>query len=654
MHFPDEGIQNHPSLLFFSFTTKGPALGTTMTTRLHLALLVLLSSSGLVSSIRRASDNNSPLAAYLVTVRRADGLLSADDPDASEMWHTYLLGQVCNTSDPATAERFPTAESRLIYSYSHVVSGFSAWLTPQEVDAMAWFPWFVEAVPDRSYKLMSVGAPTPELSWLDGVRDAVWNKGNMGEGITIGVLDAGIAAGNLPVSPDAQGMPSPPAKWKGSCDNSGACNNKLIGLRTFVDTNRALGAAMFIGEVGDMAQPTSDEVGSFMQRASVLGIEYDRAFEVAPKAHLAIYRVCNEGCHPAAVNAGMVAAVDDGVDVVSMCVGTKDNAVFHDVDVTVPSYRASARGVLVCAPAGSSGPDMLKVESSAPWLLTVAASDIDHRVVTNVELGNGILKPDVSAPGADTLAESPHGDDKYTDAQIKAATSMAAAHVSGVAALIKKAHYEWSPAAIKSALVTTADPVGPGDALAGEGASYFVTGAGEVNPVKALDPGLVYDLSAGDFIPYLCGRSLGEDQTRQIVETAGASCAETAEVAAKDLNYPSIMIVMGDGVQQVEAKRTATNVGEPAETYRAEVTAQGVDVAVNPSTMVFSDVGQKRDFVVTVRRQASTPAKAVIEGELKWVSEKHVVRSPMVVVVGETVASSGGHSYGAGVASIES
>ncbi|OEL30401.1 Subtilisin-like protease SBT4.14 [Dichanthelium oligosanthes] len=219
---------------------------------------------------------------------------------------------------------------------------------------------------------------------------------------------------------------------------------------------------------------------------------------------------------------------------------------------------------------------------------------------------------------------------------------MAAAHVSGVAAMIKKAHHEWSPAAIKSALVTTADPAGPGDALASEGASYFVTGSGEVNAVKAMDPGLVYDLTASDFIPYLCGMRL-----REMVEQAHASCAATGEIAAKDLNYPSVMIVMGDEVKRVEAKRTVTNVGEPAETYRAEVTAPGVDVAVNPSTLVFSDIGQKRDFVVTVRRQASTPAKAVIEGELKWVSEKHAVRSPVVVVVGETAASSSaGHSYG--------
>ncbi|KAF8765424.1 hypothetical protein HU200_008569 [Digitaria exilis] len=625
----------------------------TFTPRPHLAFLILLCSSHLASSIRRPTDNDTPLAAYLVTVHRPDGLLPVDEPEALEQWHTFLLGQVCNTSDPATKDRFPTAESRLIYSYSHVVSGFSAWLTAPEVEHMARLPWFVEAIPDKSYKLMSVHddhVPTPpELHWLESVRDGVWSKGNMGEGIIIGVLDAGIAADHLPAIPDDHDMPSPPAKWKGGCDHSEACNNKLIGLRTFVDTSRALGAAMFIG----------NGVDTFMQHhlTSVLGVEYDKAFDVAPKAHLAIYRVCNEECHPAAVNAGMVAAVDDGVDVVSMSVSTKEKAMFHEDDVAVPSYRAVARGVLVCAPAGSIGPDMLRVESNAPWLLTVAASDTDRRVVTNVELGNGILKPDVSAPGVDTLAD-PHGDVEYTDVQVKAATSMAAAHVSGVVALIKKAHHEWSPAAIKSAFVTTADPAGPDDALPGNATatSYFVTGAGEVNPVKAMDPGLVYDLGASDFIPYLCGMRLGENKISKIVELmANTSCAETGEISAKDLNYPSIMVAMDEKVQQVEAKRTVTNVGEePVEEYHVEVTVQGVDVAVNPSKLAFSEIGQKREFVVTVRRQASTPAKAVIEGELKWVSEKHAVRSPMVVVVGETAATSAGLSYGDDIASINS
>jgi hypothetical protein len=606
-----------------------------MTPRFHLALLIVLCSSHLISSIRRASDNGNPLAAYLVAVRRPDGLVGVDEPDALELWHTQLLEQVCNTSDPATAERFPTAESRLIYSYSHVVSGFSAWLTRKEVEDMARLPWFVEVIPDKSYKLMSVDTPaSSQLSWLDNARDGVWNEGNMGEGMIIGILDAGVAAGHITASSEAEGMPPPPAKWKGRCDDNQACNNKLIGFRTFVET--------------------SDEHGNSLRRASVLGIDYDEAFAVAPKAHVAMYHVCNEECHPKEVGAGMDAAVDDGVDVVSMSFNsTEDSTAFHDDAVTAPSYGAVAQGVLVCTPAGSSSPDMFKVESNAPWLLTVAASDADRRVVTNVELGSGILKPDVSAPCANTLDVAPHGDVEHTDTLIKVATSLAAAHVSGVAALIKKAHPEWSPAAIKSAIVTTADPVGPGDAMAGDGGSYFVTGAGEVNPTKAMDPGLVYDLTAGDFIPYLCGMGLGEDRIRKIVEPAhhASSCAETGEIAAKDLNYPSIMIVTGDDVRQVEseAKRTVTNVGEREETYSAEVFAPGVVVAVNPSTLAFGDIGQKRDFVVTVKRAANTPAKAVVEGELKWVSEKHVVRSPMVIVVGETSASTAGHSYGADV-----
>ncbi|WVZ61748.1 hypothetical protein U9M48_011572 [Paspalum notatum var. saurae] len=380
-----------------------------MTPRFYLALLVVLCSSHLISSIRRASDNDSPLAAYLVAVRRPDGLVGVDEPQALEQWHTHLLEQVCNTSDPATAVRFPTAESRLIYSYSHVVSGFSAWLTPREVEDMARLPWFVEAIPDKSYKLMAVDTPAaPESPWLDNIRDGVWSAGNMGEGMIIGILDAGVAAGHILTGSEAEGMLSPPAKWKGSCDNDAACNNKLIGFKTFAGTSEAL--------------------GNSVQRASVLGIDYGEAFAVAPKAHLAIYHVCNEVCHPKAVKAGMDAAVHDGVDVISVTVSsTGDDAGFRDDSVAAPSYNAVAQGVLVCTPAGSSSPEMLKVESNAPWLLTVAASDTDRRVVTNVELGNGILKPDVSAPGAnaDTIASAPHGGAEFTDAEIKAATSIA-------------------------------------------------------------------------------------------------------------------------------------------------------------------------------------------------------------------------------------
>jgi subtilisin family serine protease len=345
------------------------------------------------------------------------------------------------------------------------VSGFSAWLTPRELEAMAMYPWFVEAVPDKSYKLLSVETPMPQLS-------------GDGEGVIIGLLDAG----GVPSIPEAEGMPPPPAKWKGRCDHSKACNNNLIGPRSFVDTNRSQGTVMSSASGGSMHRVPSPGV-----------VDYATAFAVAPKAHLAIYRVCDEVvCDPKAVAAGMDAAVDDSMDVVTLLIGNdEDNTVFRDEDaVSVPSYEAVARGVLVCAPAGSSGPDMYRVESDAPWLLTVAASDTDRRAVTNVELGNGILKPDVSAPGLMSTTESlPHGVVKGSDANLKKAASVAAAHVSGVAAMIKKAHPEWSPPVIKSALVTTALPVRTVDALTGDHAgSYFVVACESHGPRTRLRP----------------------------------------------------------------------------------------------------------------------------------------------------------------------
>lgn len=88
-------------------------------------------------------------------------------------------------------------------------------------------------------------------------------------------------------------------------------------------------------------------------------------------------------------------------------------------------------------------------------------------------------------------------------------TSMSSPHLSGVLTLIKSAHPEWSPAAVKSAIMTTADLVNLGnnpiEDERGLHADFFATGAGHVNPLRANDPGLIYDIQPNDYIPYLCG-----------------------------------------------------------------------------------------------------------------------------------------------------
>ena len=67
-----------------------------------------------------------------------------------------------------------------------------------------------------------------------------------------------------------------------------------------------------------------------------------------------------------------------------------------------------------------------------------------------------VLKPDLTAPGADILAG--HTPDAANNVrgelfQYLSGTSMAVPHVAGTAALLKEAHPDWSPAALRSAMI---------------------------------------------------------------------------------------------------------------------------------------------------------------------------------------------------------
>lgn len=73
-----------------------------------------------------------------------------------------------------------------------------------------------------------------------------------------------------------------------------------------------------------------------------------------------------------------------------------------------------------------------------------------------------VIKPDVTAPGVNILAAWPptvsptetKSDNRSVQFNVISGTSMSCPHVSGLAAIIKGAHQDWSPAAIKSALIT--------------------------------------------------------------------------------------------------------------------------------------------------------------------------------------------------------
>lgn len=129
-----------------------------------------------------------------------------------------------------------------------------------------------------------------------------------------------------------------------------------------------------------------------------------------------------------------------------------------------------------------------------------------------------ILKPDVMAPGTHVLTAWPSQNlipigcsHLFSDFRIHFGTSFAAPHAAGVAALLKGAHPKWSRAAIRSAIMTTADildntfkPIKQSGPENLEVALPPAMGAGHINPNRALDPGLIYDAIPRDYVRLLC------------------------------------------------------------------------------------------------------------------------------------------------------
>jgi len=68
----------------------------------------------------------------------------------------------------------------------------------------------------------------------------------------------------------------------------------------------------------------------------------------------------------------------------------------------------------------------------------------------------GQLKPDIAAPGADIFTASSTSTRGF---ELMSGTSFAAPHVAGAAALVKQLHPTWTPDQVKSALMSSADPV---------------------------------------------------------------------------------------------------------------------------------------------------------------------------------------------------
>ncbi|VAH19976.1 unnamed protein product [Triticum turgidum subsp. durum] len=250
----------------------------------------------------------------------------------------------------------------------------------------------------------------------------------------------------------------------------------------------------------------------------------------------------------------------------------------------------------------------------------------------------GVLKPDLLAPGLNILAGVPARPEAFA---FKSGTSMATPHVSGLVALLKRVHPTWSPAIMRSALMTTASTRdNSGGRIMDEQrdpdpAALYATGAGHVDLARAMDPGLAYDIDTAQYIGYLCS-NFGEMAMRAVTRNSSGLCSDHEGVPQEQLNYPSIVVTLFQ--QQQLVVRTLTNLqaeGLP-EVYKVAVAMPGlVLVNVEPAELIFTAQGHKQSYSirVTLMPKVTFVKGAVFEGSITWSSSRHVLRSPMVAVV---------------------
>ncbi|GMP49984.1 hypothetical protein CsSME_00016780 [Camellia sinensis var. sinensis] len=246
-----------------------------------------------------------------------------------------------------------------------------------------------------------------------------------------------------------------------------------------------------------------------------------------------------------------------------------------------------------------------------------------------------IIKPDITAPGMNILAAwhaMNYDNWDYPSFNFDSGTSMSCPHVAGVAAMIKALHPTWSPAEIKSALMTSAlqlDNTGkPIQSSTGGSATPFELGSGHLYPNAALDPGLVYDMNAEDIFMFVCNKGITQDLLQKLFGTM--LFCPFPPLPAYNLNLPSIGINNLVGKTTVSRKVTYRGQNVDPMVFQVQIEhPRGIDIEVNPSVLDFSNGQQTLTFSVDV--SVRKPLGRFVFGSITWFNEVHRVRSPIAI-----------------------
>jgi subtilisin family serine protease len=191
---------------------------------------------------------------------------------------------------------------------------------------------------------------------------------------------------------------------------------------------------------------------------------------VAPAAHILAIRVFaaggnNDDGSLLNILQGLELAISSGVRIVNMSfTGPRDPRLAHALKV------AHDKGIILIAAVGNGGPQSPPLFPAAdPHVIGVTATDSNDQLFAGASRGAHVA---IAAPGVDVVVPAPHA-----GYQLTSGTSIAAAHVTGVVALMLERNPNLTPADVRRILSGTARPLGPS----------HLFGAGLVDPVRAIE-----------------------------------------------------------------------------------------------------------------------------------------------------------------------
>jgi serine protease AprX len=349
-----------------------------------------------------------------------------------------------------------------------IVAGFAATVPAAALDELARLAGVRAVTPDSRVRVQAAapGASTVRSVYPKTIRaDAVWRRGVTGRGVTVAVLDTGVAgvpdlAGRLvQVRDDVTGQTTPCKNLSGELD----CNDRY-GHGTFI--------------AGLVAGSGASSGGKWKG--------------VAPEAR--ILSVKAAGADGAADVSNILAAIQwvvsfkdrYNIRVLNLSLGTDSTQDWRTDPLNYAVERAWAAGMTVVVAAANNGPGAGTITKPAddPWVVTVGATDDrgtaalgDDQLPDFSSRGptaHGLAKPDVAAPGAHVISLRAPGstiDTRYpyhVDGSYRrgSGTSMATGVVSGAVALMLQASPGLTPDRVKHALAATARDAASSDPMA--------------------------------------------------------------------------------------------------------------------------------------------------------------------------------------------